>query len=244
MGVFLLAPFIISLFLLLIVFYFLKRVFKVRNRSTTSKKKPIFFLVYASLLVVALIISVVFPNHKLVPLKDYLGDYDGEAYFYEIMNNERSIDSIASFKQSEETHSMSGDVLEFNDTNVDEYFQTFNMLIVQDSSLTDTFTIETYETPYIYDGKDISTYVPSVELNGSDGNVELHFPKKNAILNMYDFSFPFKQFAKDEEAFSGWGSFQLPSDFLTIIYIPEGVTPNVAHLVGIGDAHVKMIKKE
>lgn len=243
MGLFI-GPMIIVLLVVTGMTLIVMKPSALKKRSNTSKRRPVFFLMYASLLVAAFIISIVFPNPKLVSLKDYQGDYDGEVHFYAIMNNEQSIDSIASYKQSEENHPISGDTLEFNDSNLYEYYQTFNMLIVKDPSLTDTFTIETYETPYIYNRKDISAFVPSVEVNGGDGVVHLLFPEKSAVLNMYDLSFPFKQFAQDKEETGGWGSFQIKSDFLTIVYIPEDVTPDVIHLIENGDIHVEMIEKE
>lgn len=238
-----LTPIIILLGMIVAVIYFSTKIFKFKKQPTTSKRRPIFFLFYTSLLVVALVISVIFPNQQVI-LKDYSGDYEGGVYFNEIMNEERSIDSIAPFKQSEETYPITGDTLKFNETNLYAYNQPFNMLIVQDPSLTDTYTVETYETPYIYNGRDISAYVPHAEVNGIDGVVYLRFPEGNAVLKMYDLSFPFKQFAKDKEDFTGWESYQLPSDHMTVLYIPEDITLNVDSIVNNNDVHVEMIEKK
>lgn len=243
MGLFTFMPIIIMFVLSGLVFVLVSRGFRQRKRISSTKKRPLFFLFYISILVVGFLVYIVMPNNNLEVLKEYEGEYDGDIYFYDVMDQTRSIEEIIEFKQTEKSYPLTGDELHFTETSSDYYNQNIQMLLVKDPSLTGEFTVVTYKTPFIYEGKDISEFVESTEIGGNDGVVHMNLPTHDTILKMYDYSFPFKQFLDHRNVAFG-SSYQISSEQLIVIYIPEDVTPNVAHITGDSIYHIEMITKE
>lgn len=238
------GPIIIMLVLAVLVFLIVTRGLQAKKRTSSSKKRPLFFLFYVSVLIVSVGVYLVIPNKNMETLEEYDGDFDGWIPFYDVLNEEKPVDSIEEFKQTEETYPMTGDTLDFTETNVNDYSRSINILIIQDSLMTDAFKVESYETPFIYEGKDFSPFIEPIEVGGNDGVVHMDFPTKDTVLNTYDYSFPFTQFLEQRRALGNSHSDYTPSEQLIVIYIPEDVTPDVAHITGSDLYHIEMITKE
>lgn len=244
MGAFNIAPIITMILLGAGVVFILSSAKRNKRRRSTSKKRPIFLWIYGSVLVLGGIVYVLFPSPTIDRLEAYEGDDPtyGHASFYGVMDGDVAIDEIAAYKETDETYPLTSDTLAFTGVGAENYYETLKMLIVKDPSLEKEMNIETYQIPYIYEEKDLTKYVQWVNVGGNDETVTLDFPTEDAVLSMYDYSFPFKQFVdQDRRGFLGNGDIQSSSDQLVIVYIPMDVEPDVAHILNEGSYHIEMI---
>lgn len=240
MELFNVGPIISMLALAVLVFLLVTRGLQAKKRTSSSKKRPLFFSFYISILIVSLVVYLVIPNKHMETLDEYEGDFDGWIPFYDVLNEEKPVDTIEEFKQTEETYPMTGDTLDFTETNANHYYRSIDILIIQDPSFTDAFKVESYETPFIYEEKDFSRFIEPIKVGGNDGVVHMHFPTKDTVLNTYDYSFPFTQFLEQPRVLGSHSDY-IPSEQLIVIYIPEDVTPNVAHITSSDLYHIEMI---
>lgn len=234
-------PLIIVLILLGSVVFIILRAINQFNRTTTSKKRPLFFSIYVCILLISSAIYMLFYSHMGETIEERDGDFVvGGSWFYEVMNDEMPIEQIAEFKQTDNTYPLTGTTFDISDTGGDHFFEAIDIMIVKDPSIQHEFRVQTYQTPSLYDKKDITPFLHHIQVTENDEGLKIHLPNKEVVLNMYDYSFPVKQFSEGRDMeFSGHHSIQ-HSSYLIIVYIPTDVEPDVRQLLDSGTYHIEM----
>ncbi len=150
-------PILVFLLLVSVLLMIISRGKNWWRRKTSVKEKPFFFKLYSGILLVLTLAYILFPNSITTEtLKEYDGEFNGVHQLGSVHLGKVSIDKIANFKQTNQTYPLEGSTLRFKDTGDDYFYDTVNVLIVKEPSLQNEYCVETYQTPQLLDGKDMT----------------------------------------------------------------------------------------